>query len=964
MIVKSIIKNLGRIVAVLSAILTLQACGLLDENDSTAATSHLSKPYALKINEGFNNPLGFYDPKPNFSWQLSADNNTLAQTKYQIVSASQPDLLPSQADLWDSGVVTSAQSTFVDYQGKTLSSRQQAYWQVRYWDEQGEVSSWSDVAHFELGLLSNKDWSAKWIEIKQTAPVKLSNYGTPIHIPQHLRTEFELKTANSSTSANNTNIKKARLYITAKGVFEAFINGQRIGDDILTPGYTPYKKRIETLTYDVTAQLQDGKNAFGIQLAEGWYAGRFGPKRHWHKKLNLSPKVLAQLEIEYNDGSKQIVATDNSWQATQNGPIRTSGLYDGERYDAHYELFDQNVSWHQAGYNASNWSNVTTSALEPQVLLQPKRHYTSKNKQLLPALAIKQVGGKTVFDLGQNMVGVPKIRVPMKKGQTLNLRFGEGVNPDGSLFTKNLGSAKQLDFYTAKTGGVIEWQPQFTFHGFRYVELSGFDATVKPELSWVTGVVQYTDFDINGKFTTSHPELNQFQSNIEWGLKGNFLDIPTDCPQRAERLGWTGDALAFANTSLFIADSHAFWSAWLQSIREEQFDDNSIPVVVPNEVGEIAQAGWSDAAVTIPWDVYWRTGDKKILAENYEMMTRWILYHQTQLKDGISEMWTVGDWLQPYSKREDSRRGETDNSLISTAFYARSVEFTLNSAKVLGKIDDVKKYSKLLAEIKAKFQQHFFADNGRLQVGEQAQTAYLLAIGFDLLDAEMTQKAVPHLLATFEAANGHLRTGFLGTPLLAPVLDKIDRADIAFDLVFKQSYPSWLFSVTQGATTVWERWDGYTHDKGYAKKAGSLNHYAYGAIGQWLYDRVAGISPLSAGYKTISIAPLISTHLTSAEGEYKSPYGEIKSKWQKTDSGLILEVIIPANTTARIQIPLIEHTSLAKKSLLNQKENTAALFGQKVLVNGEILNDEDLVGQDKKSKTITVDAGSYIIEVK
>lgn len=924
------------VLLLLVCVIFLPACGLIN------TTSEKIAPHTLKVNEGFVNPLGFYDATPNFSWQIPAGSEANNQAKYHIVVASDPKLLPDHADLWNSQTITSNQSTFVDYQGKQLNSRQQVYWQVRYWDEQDGASSWSEVANFELGLLSNSDWQAKWIEIDSKKSIELNRFKTPIHIPQHLRTEFVADKA----------IKKARLYITAKGVFEAFINGQRIGDDILTPGYTPYKKRIETLTYDVTAQLNSGNNAFGIQLAEGWYAGRFGPKRHWHKKLELTPKVVAQLEIEFIDGSKQIVVTNDNWRATQNGPIRTSGLYDGERYDSNYEL----GAWHQVNYNTSDWSPVKVSAIEDDVLLQPKRHFTSKNKLLLSAITLKNVGGKTIFDLGQNMVGIPKITVPMLKGQTLNLRFGEGVNKDGTLFTENLGSAKQLDYYTAKEDGVIEWQPQFTFHGFRYIELSGFDPAVQPQLDWVTGVVQHTDFDITGKFTSSNPQLDQLQSNIEWGLKGNFLDIPTDCPQRSERLGWTGDALAFANTSLFIADSHAFWSAWLQSIREEQFNDNSIPVVIPNEVGKIAQAGWSDAAVTIPWDVYWRTGDIKILSENYDMMTRWIKYHQTQLKDGISVMWTVGDWLQPYSKREDSRRGETDNSLISTAFYARSVELTLKSAQVLGKSADVLKYRQLLTEIKTRFQQHFFANNGRLQIGEQAQTAYLLAIGFDLLDQEMTQKAIPHLLATFEAANDHLRTGFLGTPLIAPVLDKIDRADIAFDLVFKQSYPSWLYSVTQGATTVWERWDGYTHDKGYADRAGSLNHYAYGAIGQWLYDRVAGISPLSAGYKNIRIAPLISEHLTSAEAEYQSTYGAIKSSWKLTNGVLTIDVTIPPNTQANIEIPKWQY---AKNQLKKQ-------LGDKISINGQVLtnNDLTLVEDNEKSKIISVNSGQYKIQIK
>ncbi|WAJ71701.1 alpha-L-rhamnosidase [Catenovulum adriaticum] len=908
-------------------ILTSVAGCSLNDNDS----NRIAQPQSLKINEGFSNPLGFYDAKPNFSWQLPASSSVKAQSRYQIKVVSKPELLSQSADLWDSGVVQSEQTTFIEYQGKALDSRQKVYWQVRFWDQNQQVSNWSEPAQFELGLLNNHDWSAKWIEIDSKKPIQLNQYKTPIHIPQHLRTEF---------NANKT-IKSARLYITAKGVFEAFINGKRIGNDILTPGYTPYKKRIETLTYDVTPQITQGLNAIGIQLAEGWYAGRFGPKRHWHKKLKLTPKVLAQLEIEYADGSQQQIVTDQNWQATQNGPVRTSGLYDGERYNANVEL----PGWAQTGFDSSDWSGVKTSNIEADVLLQPKRHFTSKNKQLLPALSVNKVNRKTIFDLGQNMVGVPKIKVPMKQGQTLKLRFAEGVNQDGSLYTKNLGSAKQLDFYTAKQDGIVEWQPQFTFHGFRYVEISGYDTEFKPKLDWVTGVVQYTDFKMTGKFESSDPLLNQLQSNIEWGLKGNFLDIPTDCPQRSERLGWTGDALAFANTSLYIADSHAFWSAWMQSIREEQFEDNSIPVVVPNEVGEIAQAGWSDAAVTIPWDVYWRTGDKNILAENYEMMTRWIKYHQTQLNNGISEMWTVGDWLQPYSQREDSRRGETDHSLISTAFYARSVEFTLNSAKVLGKIDDVKKYSTLLAEIKTRFQQHFFDQGGRLQVGKQTQTAYLLAIGFDLLDAATTKKAVPHLLATFEDANNHLRTGFLGTPLIAPVLEKVGRTDLAFDLLFKKTYPSWLYSVTQGATTVWERWDGYTHNNGFADKQGSLNHYAYGAIGEWIYDRVVGISPLTAGYKKIRIAPLITEHLQFAQGEFQSVYGTIKSHWEKTNSGLIMNISIPSNTQAQIEIP-----HLNKAVYINQQRLTSDRF--------------EIIERNQQHVVILVEAGEHQIEVK
>ena len=898
----------------------------------------------LKVNQGFVNPIGFYDVTPSFSWQLAASKGNKQQQKYQIVVASQANLLPANADLWDSQIVTSNQTSFVEYLGKPLKSRQALYWQVRYWDQNGKISQWSEIEKVEMGLLSNSDWQAKWIEIdNQNSAIKLNSFNTPIHIPQYLRTEFN----------SDKKIKKARLYITAKGIFEAFMNGQRVGNDVLTPGYTPYKKRIETLTYDVTDHLVAGANAIGIQLAEGWYAGRFGPQRHWNKKLNLTPKVLAQLEIEYTDGSIQHVITDENWTATQNGPIRTAGLYDGERYDANYELVNQNIAWHQAGYITTNWKRVKAAELDPSVLLQPKRHFTVKNKQTIPAISVKKIADKVIFDLGQNMVGVAKVKIPMKKGQTLNLRFAEGINKDGTIFINNLGSAKQLDFYTAKEDGVVEWQPQFTFHGFRYVELSGYDTNYDPQLNWIAGVVQYTDFEIAGLFRTSDPKLNQLQSNIEWGLKGNFLDIPTDCPQRAERLGWTGDALAFANTSLFIADSHAFWAAWLQSIREEQFENHGIPVVVPNEVGEIVQAGWSDAAVTIPWDVYWRTGDKSILADNYEMMTRWIQYHQSQLKNGISEMWTVGDWLQPFSKMEDSRRGETDNTLISTAFYARSVALTLKSAQVLGKIEDAEKYQALLNQIKFQFQQHFFDNNGRITIGEQTQTAYLLAIGFDLLDEVTTRKAVPHLLAQFDAAGGHLRTGFLGTPLIAPVLDKIGRVDLALELLFKQTYPSWLFSVNQGATTMWERWDGFSYDKGYADKAGSLNHYAYGAIGEWLYDRLAGISPLTAGYQTIRIAPVITDHLSFVEAKYQSPYGLIHSKWQRNGKEVVMDIIVPSNTTAQLELP----TQLIKANA-DVRDARNMRLGEKIYLNGKRLSAK------QAAATILLVPGTYKIFIK
>lgn len=939
---KIMIKNILRLGAILGFILTIEGCGLVPTED---IYKPVSKPHQLKLNEGFINPIGFYNNKPNFSWKLKSTGGVHSQSKYQILVASQPELLTEQADLWQSGIVQSTQSTFVKYEGKPLMSRQKAYWKVRYWDENNQVSNWSDLATFEMGLLANNDWSAKWIEIDNKQLIALNQFDTPIHIPQHLRREF----------TTNKQIVKARLYITAKGVFEAYINGKRVGNDVLTPGYTPYNKRIETLTYDVIQLIKQGRNAIGIQLAEGWYAGRFGPKRHWYKKLQLTPKIIAQLEIEYSDGSIKKVVTDHNWQATQNGPIKTSGLYDGERYDANSEL----GPWHQTDYDTTGWSSVKTSLLDAGVLLQPKRHFTLKDKKLLSPVMVKRLNENTyIYDLGQNMVGVPKIKVPMKKGETLRIRFAEMLQNDGTLYTKNYGTALSTNYYTAAEDGFIEWQPKFTFHGFQFVEIKNFDTSFTPNKSWITGVVQYSNFNLTGSFETSNSKLNKLQSNIKWGLLGNFFDVPLDCPQRAERLGWTGDALAFAPTSLYIADVHAFWAAWMQSIREEQFANKGIPVVVPNEVGVIVQSGWSDAAVTIPWDTYMRVGDVNILADNYDLMTGWIEYHQTHLTNGISSMSTVGDWLQPYSTRKDNRRGHASHELISTAFYARSVELTAKTARALGKIKDAQKYETLHQNIKQRFQEYFFNEEGVTIQGEETQTSYLLAIGFNLLTDDMEKKAGVQLVKQIEVANSHLRTGFLGTPLLAPVLERIGRADIAFNLLLKESYPSWLYSINQGATTMWERWDGFSHEKGFAKRQGSLNHYAYGAIGQWLYERLVGISPSSAGYKSIMIAPLLTNKLDQASGSFESVYGLISSSWERQDKQLKMTVTIPPNTSALIYVPLT--TVSEEKSFTNIIYDRNRIYINNVHLSEAMYEIEE---QTESHVVLKVASGDYSITV-
>lgn len=866
---------------------------------SCTSTESIAKAKDLKVSEGFSNPLGFYDDEPSFSWRLPNDVN--AQSAYTIIVGSSPDLLPDQADLWNSGKIVSSQSLFIQYEGVKLESRQKVFWRIKYWDEDGAESQWSDVAYFELGLLSNRDWTAKWIGLPDAKAENFVEIDRKIHNPQYLRKNVEITKP----------IQKARLYITAKGLYEAYINGQKVTEDVLAPGWTPYHKRIETLTYDVGGIIEEGENALGLILAEGWHSGRLLFRNYSDK----APQVIAQLEVTYNDGETVVFGTDKSWKATTNGPIRYSSIYDGEFYDANMDM----PNWSTPGYQDQSWVSVTEESVSTDMVLSPKQHSTVVTKLTLPTLSISEpVEGVTVFDLGQNMAGVPKIKIPVKKGQRVKIRVAEMLQSNGEIYTDNYRGALSTDYYIPSEDGMISWNPRFTFHGFRYVELSGYDDNATPEKSWVTGLVQYSDFEMPGGFTSSHTKLNQLQSNIEWGLRGNFLDIPTDCPQRNERLGWTGDAQVFAPTSLFVADVHSFWSSWLKSVREDQFDDGGIPVIVPKMTFDRVSSGWGDAITIIPWETYQRTGDVSILEDNYQAMRKWLDYYESKATDRIVSMFTFGDWLQPYSENPGNKNiGETNTQLLSTAYYARSIEITRQVAEVLGLDEDKAELTRRRDDVRRAFQEEFFNSDGSISKGKSTQTGYLMALGFDLLSSDLALKAIPHLLSEIEKADYHLRTGFLGTPLLGPVLEQIGRQDIMFKILFKETYPSWFYSINQGATTMWERWDSYTLEDGFHKAGmNSFNHYAYGAIGQWMYERIAGIQALEPGYKAILIAPLLGGPLTSAEAFHDSPYGMIKSSWKLEGKTFKINTTIPPNTSATIIIP----ANTNKKLLMNGEE--------------------------------------------
>ena len=880
-------------------LITVITCGFTSCKEQTSLKGAID----LTISEGFKNPLGFYDTTPTFSWKLPVLENNKNQSAYQILVASSPELLPDNADLWDSKKQENEQSVWVKYEGEKLQSRQKVYWQVKYWNQDMEVSSWSEVNHFELGLLNNSDWQAKWIGLDTKKEKVIGSQKNILHRPQYLRKDFKL----------SKDVASARLYITAKGVFDVAINGEDVSDDVMPPGYTPYKKRIETITYNVTDLIESGQNTIGVELAAGWHSGRLG----WRKQFWLdteSPKIICQLELTMKDGSKEIIVSDDSWKGTTIGPIRLASIYDGETYDANLEM----PNWKTKDFNDNNWESVNVFPIANDIRLEPKRHTTVKSKIELPTKQVFEKDGAVIFDFEQNMVGVPLVKVPMKKGQTLKIRFAEMLAADGSFYTENYRGALSTNYYTAKEDGVIEYMPKFTFHGFRYVELSGFDTSKQPSKDWITGLVQYSDFEENGTFTSSNKKLNQLQSNIVWGLRGNFFDIPTDCPQRDERMGWTGDAQVFGPTSIFNADVYKFWASWLQSVRESQFDNGGIPWVVPDVLyNNKVSAGWGDAATIIPWKIYYRTGDKKILEENFEMMKGWVAFHESKTKNNISSMGFFADWLQPLPENGDNR-GDTSKSLIGTAFFAHSAHLTSKAAKVLGKTAEFEKYDALYKSIAKAFENEFF-NNGKVKEVSETQTSYLLALAFGLLSDEHKEAAKQNLLRKIVEADNHLRTGFLGTPLLSEVLDATGEIDLMYKLLFNETYPSWFYSINQGATTIWERWNSYSKAEGFnPQKMNSLNHYAYGAIGEWMYERIGGIAPLEAGYKKIRIAPKPRNPLTSATASANVPYGKIASSWEIKGDEFYLNVTIPPNTTAKVIIP----ANTSKVLLVDGKEFT------------------------------------------
>jgi alpha-L-rhamnosidase len=868
--------------------------------------------------ENLVNPIGLDLPQPRLSWQLTSDKRNSLQTAYEITVSDQ-STFSKKSISWNSGKIISPQSIHIAYQGPALQPGKKYYWKVRTWDNYGRVSPWSKTAWWETGLLQPANWKATWIAPGYTEDAAMRP--SPL-----FRKQFPL----------TQKISAARLYITAQGLYCAFINGKRVGDSYLTPGWTSYTKRLQYQVYDVTTHLSNGNNAIGVMLGSGWFRGHLA----WDNNLNIYGKelaLLAQLVITYTDGRTETITTDGSWKSST-GAIRYSEIYNGEINDARLDK----TGWLTAGYNDQGWSPVTMPTIDNNRLIATYNEPVKKHETFKPLKIFRTPKGELVADFGQNLTGMVTLNVKGKVGDSIVLYHAEVLDKKGNFYTDNLRAAKQQNTYVLKGNGEEQFEPYFTFQGFRYVKIEGFPGELTAGNLVATAL--YSDMKQVGTFSTSHPLINQLQHNIEWGQNGNFLDVPTDCPQRDERLGWTGDAQAFSRTASFNRQVYNFFSKWMADLAADQLKDGKVPAVIPDVLhGNAAgSAGWADAATIIPWNMYLAYGDTAILQQQYASMKAWVGFMQSASKNYLwNTTWHFGDWLfyRP-DDDNDGRSAITDKHFIAQCFFANSVQLMINTAQVLGKEEDKTTYTTLLQNIKQAFLKEYMTANGRLV--SNTQTAYVLALQFDMLPDNLRQQAAERLVQNIKDYDYHLTTGFLGTPYLCHVLTRFNYTDIAYRLLLQETYPSWLYPVKMGATTIWERWDGQKPDGTFQTPGmNSFNHYAYGAIGDWMYRVVAGIDtdPSGPGYKRISIKPHPGKGLTDVKAGLQTLYGTVAAHWSVQDNRLVLEIEVPVNTIATIYIP-------AESAEAVTENNTALSLVKEIQVKG------------REGNYIVVEAGS------
>jgi alpha-L-rhamnosidase len=852
------------------------------------------------------NPIGLAAAEPRFGWELGSDEQGLLQSRYQIQLAeagprAEPDF---SSPAWDTGWAESRVSLEIPYGGPALAPRTSYLWRVRIDTTTGETD-WSEPAWFETSGLA-EPWVAPFVGCPALDDPDESH-------ALYLRREFSLPESAS----------EVRIYASALGVYELQVNGSPVGDAVFAPGWTNYHKRIAYQTYDVSDLIRPGANVVGAVLGPGWFKGDLT----WLNARNLYGQHLG-LTLELRADGEPLLQTDDRWKVSH-GAIVYSEFYHGETCDNRKDLGD----WSVTGYDDSAWKPAKEIAFDKTRLVPQDGPYVRRQERIAPVKLITTPRGERVIDFGQNITGWVSFSVRGDAGQRVVLHHAEVLDADGNFYTENLRSARNTIEYTLSGGSTERYEPHFSFQGFRYVEIVEYPGD--PDLSAFEAVVVGSEMEPTFDFECSNDLLNQLHHNILWGWKGNSVDVPTDCPQRDERLGWTGDAQVFVGTAAYLADVRHFFRKWLRDMASEQLPGGGVPFVIPDVLTPLADqepmmkeshssTGWGDAMVICPWTIFSRYGDQQLLSELYPAMRAWVEFIREQAGDDL--LWNTGfhfgDWVALDAK-EGSFFGATPNDLTATAYFAYSTDLLAKAASALGKTDDEKRYSALREDIVRAFRREFYTPGGRLAA--RTQTAHVLALAFNLVPDENRGRTVEDLVALIHENEDALTTGFLGTPYLCQALADNGRLDLAYQLLLRTEYPSWLYQVTRGATTIWEHWDGLKPDGTmWSAQMNSFNHYAYGAVGEWMYRTVAGIDLTGANGdpSRFRLAPRPGGDITWCTSWYRSLYGELSLSWKIHDGQMHITATVPPNTTAEL---VLEGEYEPRQLLSGRHEIVAAL---------------------------------------
>ncbi|WP_114748133.1 alpha-L-rhamnosidase [Pleomorphovibrio marinus] len=839
------------------------------------------------------NPEGIDEQNPLLGWKLQQAGPEITQEAYRIIASSSPEkLAANEGDLWDTGKRESGQSQQVPYEGELLNSRQEVYWKVKVWTEDGELD-WSEPAFWSMGILNYAEWkSTRWIGKDQSFDWEEEGQFSRL-AARYLRTEFEL----------DQPIKKAKVHIIGLGLYELFFNGERVGDHVLAPLPTDYHQGVKINVFDVTDRIKEGVNAIGTILGNGRYYTMRQDYKPYKIKTFGYPKMAMQLHIELEDGTKEVIRTDESWKLTAEGPILTNNEYDGEEYDARKEM----PGWNDVGFEDSDWLQASY-VQEPEGFFEAQMTPPMRVVEELDPVGISLLeSGKYVLDMGQNMVGWVQIRVKGNAGDTVQLRFAESLNEDGSIFTENLRDAQVTDKYILKGDELETWEPRFVYHGFRYVEITGYPH--EPILTDFKGKVVNDDLPTVGTFESSDTTLNRIFENAFWGIRGNYKGMPVDCPQRNERQPWLGDRTVGAYGESFLFGHAPLYKKWMDDIQQSQTQDGGIPDVAPafwRYYGD--NVTWPGTYLFVADMLHRQFADSSVVTKHYPHMKKWMDYMASNyMKEGLMTRDKYGDWCVPPESKElihsrDPSR-QTDGVLIASAYYYYLLGLMQKFAKVSGNTQDISTYQETASTLKDHFVSAFW-NSEESHFSNGTVTANILPLAFGLVKGKDAERVLDHVVYAIEEVNhGHISTGVIGTQWLMRTLTRSGYGDLALKLAMNTTYPSWGYMVKQGATTIWELWNGDTANPG----MNSQNHVMLlGDLLVWYFEDLAGIKsdPNLPGFKRILMRPSFPEKLDHVNASFTSPYGQIRSYWKRNEGGeLEWEIHIPANTTAKVYLP-------------------------------------------------------------